>query len=51
MGLPSYQELMLPALQMLGQRHDEISIAGLETEVLRALDISAVALGHSLNLL
>ena len=39
MGLPSFQELMLPALQMLGQRYDEISIAGLEDEVVRALDI------------
>jgi len=41
MGLPSFQELMLPALQMLGQRYDEISIAGLEDEVVRALDISS----------
>src|SRR6516162_6946671 len=40
MGLSSFQELMLPALQMLGQRYDEISIAGLEGEVVRALDIS-----------
>jgi restriction system protein len=39
MVLPSFQELMLPALQMLGQRHDEISIAGLEDEISRALNI------------
>jgi restriction system protein len=31
---------MLPALQTLGQRHDEISIAGLEDEIVKALRIS-----------
>ena len=41
MGMPSFQQLMLPALQMLGQRYDEISIAGLEDEVVRALRISS----------
>ncbi len=41
MGMPSFQQLMLPALQMLGQRHEEISIAGLEEEVVKALRISS----------
>jgi hypothetical protein len=30
MSLPSFQQLMLPALQTLSQRYDEISVAGLE---------------------
>jgi restriction system protein len=41
MGVPSFQQLMLPALQSIGQRYDEISIAGLEDEVGKALSISA----------
>ncbi len=41
MGMPSFQQLMLPALQMLGQRHEEISVAGLEEEVVKALRISS----------
>jgi restriction system protein len=40
MGVPSFQQLMLPALQTIGQRYDEISIAGLEEEVGKALRIS-----------
>src|SRR5580698_5063839 len=40
MGVPSFQQLMLPALQMIGQRYDEISISGLEDEVSKALKIS-----------
>src|SRR6202161_582046 len=40
MGVPSFQQLMLPALQTIGQRYDEISISGLEDEVGRALKIS-----------
>src|SRR5580704_8543419 len=40
MGVPSFQRLMLPALQTIGQRYDEISIAGLEDEVVKALRIS-----------
>jgi len=40
MGVPSFQQLMLPALQTIGQRYDEISISGLEDEVSRALKIS-----------
>jgi restriction system protein len=40
MSVPSFQQLMLPALQTIGQRHDEISIAGLEDEVGKALRIS-----------
>src|ERR1700722_945796 len=40
MGVPSFQQLMLPALQAIGQRHDEISISGLEDGVSRALKIS-----------
>jgi restriction system protein len=31
---------MLPALQTIGQRYDEISISGLEDEVSKALRIS-----------
>ena len=41
MGVPSFQQLMLPALQTIGQRCDEISIAGLEDEVGKALSISS----------
>ncbi|HEY3622011.1 MAG TPA: winged helix-turn-helix domain-containing protein [Roseiarcus sp.] len=41
MGVPSFQQLMLPALQTIGQRYDEISISGLEDEVSKALRISA----------
>jgi restriction system protein len=41
MPLPSFQQLMLPALQMLGQRYDEVSIAGLEEEIVRSLQISS----------
>ena len=40
MGVPSFQQLMLPALQTIGQRHDEISISGLEDGVSKALKIS-----------
>ncbi len=40
-GLPSFQQLMLPTLQLLGQRGDEISIAELEDEVVKALRISS----------
>jgi restriction system protein len=40
MSLPSFQQLMLPALQTLSQRHEEISIAGLEDEVVKCLRIS-----------
>ena len=39
MSVPSFQQLMLPALQTIGQRYDEISIAGLEEEVGKALRI------------
>ena len=37
MGVPSFQQLMLPTLQTIGQRYDEISISGLEDEVSKAL--------------
>src|SRR5271157_1959191 len=40
MSLPSYQQLMLPALQTLGQRYEEISVAGLEDEIVKTLKIS-----------
>ena len=40
MGVPSFQQLMLPALQTIGQRYDEISISGLEDEVSKTLKIS-----------
>ena len=40
MGMPSFQQLMLPALQTLGQRYEEISVAGLEDEVVKSLRIS-----------
>jgi restriction system protein len=43
MSVPSFQQLMLPALQTIGQRHDEISIAGLEEEVGKTLKISPEA--------
>jgi restriction system protein len=41
MSVPSFQQLMLPALQTIGQRYDEISIAGLEEEVGKSLRITA----------
>ncbi len=41
MVLPSFQQLMLPALQVLGQRYDELGIAGLEDEIVRSLQISS----------
>jgi restriction system protein len=41
MSVPSFQQLMLPALQTIGQRYDEISIAWLEDEVGKTLRISA----------
>ena len=41
MSVPSFQQLMLPALQTIGQRYDAISIAGLEEEVGKALRITA----------
>src|SRR3974390_508565 len=40
MGVPSFQQLMLPALQTLGQRYEEISVAGLEDEVSKALRLA-----------
>jgi restriction system protein len=40
MSLPTYQQLMLPALQTLAQRRDEVSVAGLEDEVVKTLRIS-----------
>ena len=40
MGVPSFQQLMLPTLQTIGQRYDEISISGLEDEVSKALKIT-----------
>jgi restriction endonuclease Mrr len=40
MGVPSFQQLMLPALQTIGRRYDEISISGLEDEVSKALKMS-----------
>ncbi len=40
MSVPSFQQLMLPALQTIGQRYDEISIAGLEEEVGKHLRMS-----------
>ena len=41
MSLPSFQQLMLPPLQTLGQRYDEISVAGLEDELVKTLRISS----------
>ncbi|HEY1888274.1 MAG TPA: restriction endonuclease [Roseiarcus sp.] len=40
MGVPSFQQLMLPTLQTVGRRYDEISISGLEDEVGKALKIT-----------
>jgi restriction system protein len=40
MGVPSFQQLMLPALQTIGRHYDEISISGLEDGVSKALKIS-----------
>jgi restriction system protein len=38
--LPSFQQLMLPVLQLLGQRYDEISVGALEDELVATLRIS-----------
>jgi restriction system protein len=38
--LPSFQQLMLPVLQLLGQRYDEISVGALEDELARTLQLS-----------
>jgi restriction system protein len=38
--LPSFQQLMLPVLQLLGQRYDELSVGALEDELVRTLRIS-----------
>src|SRR5271169_1899221 len=40
MGVPSFQQLMLPALQTIGGRYDEISISGLEDQVSKTLKLS-----------
>ena len=40
MNLPSFQKLMLPALETLGRRDNEMSVAGLEDEIVKRLDIS-----------
>ncbi len=39
-GLPSFQQLMLPVLHLLGQRYEEISVGALEDELVRTLRIS-----------
>jgi restriction system protein len=40
MSLPTFQQLMLPALQTLGQRREEISVEGLEEAIVKALRIA-----------
>jgi restriction system protein len=40
MGVPNFQQLMMPALHAIGQRYDEISISGLEDEVSKTLKLS-----------
>lgn len=39
-GLPSFQQLMLPVLHLLGARYEEISVGALEDELVRTLRIS-----------
>ena len=39
-GLPTFHQLMLPVLILLGQRYDEISVGTLEDELVRTLRIS-----------
>ncbi len=39
--MPSFQQLMLPTLQVLSRRHEEIAIATLEDEVAKALRLSS----------
>jgi restriction system protein len=39
--LPTFQQLMLPVMQLLGQRYDEISVGALEEELVRTLQISS----------
>ena len=41
MAIPSFQQLMLPILQTLARRHEEIAIATLENEVFKALKLPA----------
>lgn len=43
MGLPTFQQLMLPILQTLGPRYEEIDVATLEDAVARALRIPSKA--------
>ncbi len=40
-GLPSFPQLMLPVLQLLGHRFEEISVGALEDELVRTLRISS----------
>ncbi len=46
MGLPTFQQLMLPTLQTLGRRHEEIGIAALEDAVSKGLRISSEQLAR-----
>ena len=39
-GLPSFQQLMLPVLSLLGQRYEDVSVGALEEELVRSLRIS-----------
>ena len=40
MSVPTYMQMMLPVLQTIGGRDDEISVTGLEDEVVKAFNIS-----------
>lgn len=40
-GLPSFPQLMLPVLHLLGQRYEEISVGALEDELVTTLRISS----------
>ncbi len=44
--MPSFQQLMLPTLQVLSLRHEEIAIATLEDEVAKALRLSSEQLSR-----
>jgi len=48
MGLPSFQQLMLPTLQYVCQRFDDVHISKLEEEVAKALKLSGEELARIL---
>ncbi len=48
MGLPSFQQLMLPTLQYVCQRFDDVHISKVEEEIAKALKLSSEDLARIL---